>query len=155
MRAALLVLLCAASGESRKLLVGAPSGPSLLDLSSPPGCDGPGAQPSDCRRSFLASTPVALSGQGPPLFHLPDQGKHLFVWLFAGVLVLLLCCLCCFQHAHVFLALLLVKLCVLLGCCCAPRLVAWAEAQTAHSDTMAEQSPLLPEKSQSQPLKTL
>ena len=33
---------------------------------------------------------------------------------------------------------------------------AWAEALTAHSgDTMAEQSPLLPEKSQSQPLKTL
>jgi hypothetical protein len=44
-----------------------------------------------------------------------------------------------------FLALLCVKLTVALGCCCGPRLKAWADAQQLATDTDddAEETPLL------------
>ena len=82
-----MLLLAAEGALCRNLqgLVSAP--PALFDLSNPPGCDGPGAPPPGCARHWLQSTPVAVSGQGPPLFNLPDQGKHFFVGLLVGLIL--------------------------------------------------------------------
>jgi len=140
------VLLCTACVDSRSLRIAA-GPPALLQLHSPPDCDGPGAPSPGCARHFLASTPVALSGEGPPLFHLPNQGKSAFVTLFVVLLALCVCCLCIAQHAHVFLALVVVKVLMLITCCCGPRLKAWAEylaAQTANGGDEADEAlPLL------------
>ena len=74
--------------------------PAIIKLASPPGCDGPGSPPPSCARHFLVSTPVAASGQGPPLLGLPDQGKHFFPYLLGGAVLLCVCAIMAMQLWH-------------------------------------------------------
>ena len=93
---------------------------------------------------------MALSGEGPPLFPgtgLPDQGKHLFAYIFAAVILAFCCVLCIMQHGHTLLVLCFLKMMLAVGCCCFPRLKAWVEEQSAAGgpggEEDSEESPLL------------